>query len=637
MEMPTCNALLSTASGRGKKIQADEIINKLPPLKPNKSIYNVVRTDADKRAYARQTIDLVRKEGALNQVANAQSFVPALREAAKVLPAGLRPETQENYLNIRKPFDINQGASDRELLEHLSKVLPKTNPHSDTLSRESWEGARKFFDVRAKEAKVFGMPFLNEKIYDNLQRVVGKVEANHLLQQLGYDGITHIAGDIMGGGKIHHRVWIAFNPEQVKSVDNRGTFDAKSKNIKLSLMVPIKLANENHDELGRFATGSGVKGETPNTVVTTDTQTDTEGQEKQRQVMMEEWKAWKEIYERTHVDSEWGQNVYGGTGYMMNQNKSVDKLISKINRMEGGVQGLLTKYNKANDAMEEAVNVYNKLVEEKRAADDPELIAADKKIDETGDKYSAAQETYYKARDAKIERMIQAVRNHLKENLQDRLEPAAHINMMINPNLYNTEQGTGSKQAGEAIQKATELLRGCLSETIGWRSTQCVVEKADPKSYYGGNRPYFQKSITGTHSMHLPEHAQVTDVLHEFGHCIETDSNISLACREFLHHRVGVEEPVCLADKFPNSNFQRDELGRSDDFAKLMGKTASGEPGFQAYYAGRYYRDGSTEILSMGMERLFWNPRQFAQADPEYFKFVVCCLDGTFTRPEHRK
>lgn len=51
-----------------------------------------------------------------------------------------------------------------------------------------------------------------------------------LLQAAGYDGITHIGGDRMGGGH-HHRVWIAFEPTQIKAVENAGTFDPSQESI----------------------------------------------------------------------------------------------------------------------------------------------------------------------------------------------------------------------------------------------------------------------------------------------------------------------------------------------------------------------------------------------------------------------
>ena len=60
-----------------------------------------------------------------------------------------------------------------------------------------------------------------------------KAAANEWLRSMGYDGITHEGGDVMGGGK-HHRVWIAFEPNQIKSTDNEGTFDANDDRMKYS-------------------------------------------------------------------------------------------------------------------------------------------------------------------------------------------------------------------------------------------------------------------------------------------------------------------------------------------------------------------------------------------------------------------
>jgi hypothetical protein len=51
------------------------------------------------------------------------------------------------------------------------------------------------------------------------------------LESMGYDGVTH-----MGGGRVNkdgpkHRVWVAFHPEQIKSINNRGTFDPSNPDI----------------------------------------------------------------------------------------------------------------------------------------------------------------------------------------------------------------------------------------------------------------------------------------------------------------------------------------------------------------------------------------------------------------------
>ncbi len=53
-----------------------------------------------------------------------------------------------------------------------------------------------------------------------------------VLRAMGYDGITHIGGGRVKTDSVRHRVWIAFDPNQVKSATgNRGTFDPNDVNI----------------------------------------------------------------------------------------------------------------------------------------------------------------------------------------------------------------------------------------------------------------------------------------------------------------------------------------------------------------------------------------------------------------------
>jgi hypothetical protein len=63
-----------------------------------------------------------------------------------------------------------------------------------------------------------------------------KYEGAKLLQDglraMGYDGVTHIGGGRVKGDSVRHRVYVAFDPEQIKSATgNRGTFDPNSPNI----------------------------------------------------------------------------------------------------------------------------------------------------------------------------------------------------------------------------------------------------------------------------------------------------------------------------------------------------------------------------------------------------------------------
>lgn len=47
-----------------------------------------------------------------------------------------------------------------------------------------------------------------------------------------------------------------------------------------------------------------------------------------------------------------------------------------------------------------------------------------------------------------------------------------------------------------------------------------------------------------------------------------------------------------------------------------------------AGYVGKTYANNRTEVFSMGMEQLYKDPINFAEDDPEYFKFIVGVLRG---------
>ncbi len=56
---------------------------------------------------------------------------------------------------------------------------------------------------------------------------------------MGFDGITHLGGGRVQSGSVRHRVYIAFEPEQVKSATgNSGAFDGANPDIRFSRSAP---------------------------------------------------------------------------------------------------------------------------------------------------------------------------------------------------------------------------------------------------------------------------------------------------------------------------------------------------------------------------------------------------------------
>jgi hypothetical protein len=85
--------------------------------------------------------------------------------------------------------------------------------------------------------------------------------------------------------------------------------------------------------------------------------------------------------------------------------------------------------------------------------------------------------------------------------------------------------------------------------------------------------------------------------------------------------RLGNEKPQEMKDLFPGHGFDPGEMGRKNHFdrAFYFQKT-------YAYYVGKDYAHGTTEVLSMGIQKLHDNPLEFMKKDPEYFEFVISVL-----------
>lgn len=131
---------------------------------------------------------------------------------------GNNPRVYSAFLNIRNPLDMDAkfernawvGVLDAEQMEYARDA--KTN---EDLFRALKEYCQDY----------------NMRQYEAEELIEGVIEG------AGYDGITHIGGGRYGskdGPK--HQVYIAFNPEQIKSAtDNVGTFDRNNPDIRYSI------------------------------------------------------------------------------------------------------------------------------------------------------------------------------------------------------------------------------------------------------------------------------------------------------------------------------------------------------------------------------------------------------------------
>jgi len=170
------------------------------------------------------------------------------------------------------------------------------------------------------------------------------------------------------------------------------------------------------------------------------------------------------------------------------------------------------------------------------------------------------------------------------------------------------EASTGSKRVDVSINSGLDFVNK-------------VFTGAPTSPKYKVNKGYDSRPGYSNGKIFMPHMTNPENSVHEIGHFLEDNvPGVLDATREFASRRFGDEKPQRLVDVYPDAGYDAIEMGRKDNFDKLLPTTA--------YYLGKEYPDG-TEILSIGLEYLYRDPVYFAQKDPDYFDFIVGILDGS--------
>ncbi len=131
---------------------------------------------------------------------------------------GDTPTIYPVYLSIKNPLDMDATADARKWnsinIDPVMKMSELKDYHDGGKTNESW--------YRALES------YYKE---NNYSKEEAAYEIQNTLIEMGYDGITHIGGGRVKKDGARHRVYIAFEPTQIKSVYNVGTFDPSDTEI----------------------------------------------------------------------------------------------------------------------------------------------------------------------------------------------------------------------------------------------------------------------------------------------------------------------------------------------------------------------------------------------------------------------
>lgn len=132
---------------------------------------------------------------------------------------GNNKQVYEVYLNIRNPIDMDAKAD----ISKWNKAFEKQD--IDVVAREGDSNERVYKKL------------IEELEYDDYSKYEAEEIVSDMFRyDMGYDGITHIGGGRFYDGSERHRVWIVFDPEQIKSAtDNIGTFDKNNADIRYSI------------------------------------------------------------------------------------------------------------------------------------------------------------------------------------------------------------------------------------------------------------------------------------------------------------------------------------------------------------------------------------------------------------------
>jgi hypothetical protein len=250
---------------------------------------------------------------------------------------------------------------------------------------------------------------------------------------------------------------------------------------------------------------------------------------------------------------------------------------------------------------------------------------------EAAKKYNEAAEEYTKIYNERKQL------NDSKKQIHDWLKlpedrPAAKfsynrsVDDLSNPADTNVEN---IERVNSVVNKARDWLKERVAKNISLMGassnfafqSKAIPDKEKQRSYYTPMKPGDKKGLISISNI------SNTDVaIHELGHYMEDSSPvIRQAIHAFLNERVGNETPTDLSAKFGVNQFDPGETGRKDNWSDLFDESDE----TSAYYIGKSYPGGPTEVLSMGIQLMYNDPARFAAKDPEYFKLVSAIMDGS--------
>jgi hypothetical protein len=211
--------------------------------------------------------------------------------------------------------------------------------------------------------------------------------------------------------------------------------------------------------------------------------------------------------------------------------------------------------------------------------------------------------------DNKLADKIDSEINEIGKQLADikkKVDSVAERHLIVNkvPVELRSEILGDNKYVAEKREHLRELSRYIDPEILkGFRIN--IRHTAESRARYS----------TVNKTVYLSDKSKQSDMFHEVGHYIE-EQNVFIKrdMQTFYKDRTKDDVLEKLTELTGNKSYPSHEVGKKDKFY---------DP-----YIGRYYKDGSTEVMSMGMMDMFEKPAELAQKDPEMFRLIFKAMRG---------
>lgn len=132
--------------------------------------------------------------------------------------------------------------------------------------------------------------------------------------------------------------------------------------------------------------------------------------------------------------------------------------------------------------------------------------------------------------------------------------------------------------------------------------------------------------MPGQRNITVPPKVEAAVIVHEFGHVMEAESGAHFqAAVNFLSRRTGFKESdtnIAQSAK-PLSALTGQGYSKSERALEDRLKNPYTAKVYEASGPGSYKGLGATEVTSMGLERMYRDPVEFAREDPDHFRFTL--------------